>query len=158
MTKTIDVKMAKPSEKDFDRVLFFFQGIEAMLEENTIIESQDDEGTPFEPEAALEWLEKQWKDVNCSWRRVLWAGQVAIDNACDPSKDVLEFKPEILAAAKLAESQPALLDACRFVKGFFAKLDAGLEPSDPLAVARRYYHAPIHAKLDAAIAKAEEVR
>lgn len=98
-TRTIEVRMAKPSKDDFDNVLFFFQGIEAMLEENVIIQHKDDEGVPFSgAESAMDWIEAQWKKVSYSWNRVLWGGKTAIDAACDPNSEVLEFKPEILAA------------------------------------------------------------
>ena len=40
MSETIQVRMARPDEEDFSRVLFFFQGCEAMFEENVIIKHQ----------------------------------------------------------------------------------------------------------------------
>lgn len=58
---------------------------------------------------------------------------------------------------KAVNSHEALVDACKFVKSFLAKLednDGGYY--DPLTEARKKFHAPLHAKLDAAIKLAED--
>ena len=98
MPRTITVKMAKPSEADFDCVHDFLKGLEIILEEGCIPKADLDDDIDLPnatAEPVFDWLEKQWRDVSRSWSRVLWAGKTAIDNCCDPNADVLEFKPEI---------------------------------------------------------------
>ena len=45
----------------------------------------------------------------------------------------------------------ALVDAAQFVNTFLNQLEDGLPESDPLTQMRRRYHAPLHAKIDAAL-------
>jgi hypothetical protein len=56
---------------------------------------------------------------------------------------------------RLTRDREALLEACKFVKAFFQKLEDDTYDDDPLLKMRQRFHAPIHAKLDAAIATAE---
>jgi hypothetical protein len=53
------------------------------------------------------------------------------------------------------QAAPEMYEALIFVKDWFLKLENGTDEDDPLTAMRRKYHAPVHAKLDAAIAKAE---
>lgn len=46
-----------------------------------------------------------------------------------------------------------LEEAVLFTRQFLDKLERGTEPDDPLYKARRQYHAPLHAKLDAALSQ-----
>lgn len=94
------MKMAKPSEEDFNIVHDFLQGIELAIEEGCLPDPSNPDGCGEDatPERFLDWVERQWRLVRMSWSRVLWAGKTAIDNACDPNSDVLEFRPDILAA------------------------------------------------------------
>lgn len=101
-TKEITVKMAKPSEKDFDTVLRFLQGLDEIHEYAVITNDDGDDQDMDDPEKIVEWVESKWPQVVRAYSRVLWAGKTAIDNACDPTLDVLEFKPEILEAMKIA--------------------------------------------------------
>lgn len=71
----------------------FLQKLEVIIEEGCLPDESD-----AEPTDVFEWLHRQWEQVGPVWRRVLFAGQVAIDNACDPNADTLEWKPEIAAA------------------------------------------------------------
>lgn len=50
------------------------------------------------------------------------------------------------------EEYKALKDAVHFVKAFLTKLEDDGDYYDPLAEARKKFHAPLHAKLDAALA------
>jgi hypothetical protein len=59
------------------------------------------------------------------------------------------------ANANLIAAAPDLFEAVTFVKKFLAKLEEQSEPGDPLRDMRRRFHAPLHDKLDKAIAKAE---
>lgn len=103
------MNQAKPSDADFERVLFFFQGIESILEESRLIESRDDPGRrDFDELDVMDWLESQWKHVGPAWQRVLWAGKVAIDNTCQPNADVLKLKPDIAEAIYQASLVPVL--------------------------------------------------
>ena len=68
-----------------------------------------------------------------------------------------EIKPEQRDAnARLIAAAPELLAACRKVKEYLGRLEDGTDADDPLLSARQRYHAPLHAALDVAIAKAEE--
>jgi hypothetical protein len=55
-----------------------------------------------------------------------------------------------IAQAELIRKDAALA----FVKDFFRKLESGTDEDDPLTIMRRKYHAPIHARIDAALEKA----
>ncbi len=122
------MKMAKPKAGEMDRVFRFLQGVEAILERDQIpIGSGDDydERDLEDAEDAMKWLSKAWPTVAHSWQRVLIAGEVAIDNACDPNESALEFKPEIKAALELPEKLETLLKAlierectCRAKSGY----------------------------------------
>ena len=52
-------------------------------------------------------------------------------------------------------SHDALVEACRFVKGFLNRLEDGSTEDDPLYVMRRKVHAPLHEKLDIALEAAK---
>jgi len=72
------------------------------------------------------------------------------------SQDIAEFL-EATYSPLIAESQAVnkeLLEALEQVKAWFIKLEDGTEDDDPLRAIRKKYHAPIHAIMDAAIAKA----
>jgi hypothetical protein len=62
--------------------------------------------------------------------------------------------PHTIDNALLIASSPTLLEACLFVKRFFAKLE-DIDEDDPLKKLREHFHAPVHAVLDFAIAKAQ---
>ena len=68
--------------------------------------------------------------------------------------DVEEANAKLIVRA--VNAHDALVDAAKFVKAFLLRLEDGLPEDDPLTKARRKYHAPIHAKLDAALALAEK--
>ncbi len=70
-------------------------------------------------------------------------------------KHIEDFNP---ADAPLITAAPEMLQALEFVKEFFNELESQLPAGDPLATIRRHYHAPIHATLDLAIAKAKPKR
>lgn len=68
-----------------------------------------------------------------------------------------ENKDELFHRAHDAarEQVRVLRGALRFVKSFFTDLEDALEPDDPLHRFRNRYHAPVHAKIDAALALTE---
>lgn len=102
MGQTLTLKMAKPSKEDFERINCFLLGVEEMLEEGRHPET----GEWIEDAEILEWIRDKWRvrgpGAGTSWRRVVHGGEMAIDNACDPNADVLEWKPEIEAAMRAA--------------------------------------------------------
>lgn len=101
--KEIIVKQAKPSTQDNEVVLKFFQACEEIFEEGTDPRIDSESPPQISAEEAKGYLEELWREVSCSWGRVYWAGRCAIDNACDPTLDVLDFKPELRINSELLE-------------------------------------------------------
>lgn len=66
-----------------------------------------------------------------------------------------EDEEEERTNARLMAAAPKLLAAVVFVKKFLAHLEDQSELGDPLRDSRKRFHAPLHEKLDAAIAQAE---
>lgn len=108
MSETIQLKMAKASRDDFDRVIKFFNFIEEYMEYGTHTPENEDfeeESIDLDDEKFVEMLRTLWggrfkpPGVYCMWSRVVFGCQVLIENVCDPSADTLEWKPEL--AAKL---------------------------------------------------------
>lgn len=62
---------------------------------------------------------------------------------------------ETEANCRLIAAAPDLYEACRFIKNYLDRLENALPSDDPLKKLRREFHAPLHAKLDAALAKAD---
>ncbi len=112
MSKVIEVKQAKPTEEDYECFLDFMYGLERMLEHRLHPDRDRDEDidTNWIDENLRYWIESQWEnrskphDVSCVWQRVFYAGQCAVENSCDPSKDVLEWRPEIQQALDFYEA------------------------------------------------------
>jgi hypothetical protein len=84
-----------------------------------------------------------------------WA--VLTDSA--PPEKVCEIPegPGAYQKALLIAAAPQLLEACQTVREFFDNLEANTDSADPLSEVRRRIHAPLRAKLEPAIAKAEGV-
>lgn len=97
-------KQAMPGPGQFEKLNGFLQGIEEIVEYMVMPGGDPDNDGQPEPDQVFEWLCDQWDEIGPLWRRVLFAGQVAIDNACDPNAKTLEWKPEIAAALKAAEA------------------------------------------------------
>lgn len=104
------MKMAKPSEADFENTVDFLNACDSVLGAQVDPETGDElEGS----EAQLSVLERYWRDATNRWSRVLWAGKTAIDNCCDPNARVLEHKPEIAKAIAMQAANVDLLAACK---------------------------------------------
>lgn len=130
------MKMAKPSDADFDAVLAFLQAVESVFEDGVDAETgaELDEGIEM-----MRSIERRWDGgAAYAWQRVLWAGKTAIDNCCDPNATTLEHKPEIAAAIAACELIVRTLDD---------------PPSNPLALAAD--RSRVEKLARAAIAKAE---
>ena len=93
------MKQAKPTADESLAFLRFMQGLESILERGEIL---IDEGDTLRITDALMigWLAREWERIGPIWKRVFFAGQVAIDNACDPNADTLEWREELKEAAE----------------------------------------------------------
>lgn len=112
MGQTIQLKQAMPTEEDRRIVLDFLHWLETYV--LTDIEYiKDEDGDDIEVELSdedfLERLEEHFtsagRNFGCSWQRVVYAGLCAIDNACDPHADVLEWRPEIRRGLELVSAE-----------------------------------------------------
>lgn len=145
------MQMARPTKEDFAAVCKFFADMESVCEEGVHPETGED----MDVHDRGSWLDEAWKRVNRQYSRVVWGGQVAIDNACDPNADALEFKPEIRRAVACHD---ALLAACKAVVKALDYENASFDPTkpnyvNPLIVAADRQIA--QDKIRAAIAQAE---
>ena len=102
----MSMKMAKPKEGEFETVLRFLQGLEHINNtwtlppdhDNDDAANDDDDDEECEEVSDAEivaWIDREWPAVDMAYQRVLFAGQIAIENACDPNATTLEWKPEI---------------------------------------------------------------
>lgn len=108
--KQLAMKMAKPSDKDyeaFDRLhdiimsLVVYRIRPEELESELPTEIFDDQ----EVHAELgQRIEEWWDKHGGSWDRVVFGGQTAIQNACEPNASTLEWKPEIASLLAKAEA------------------------------------------------------
>lgn len=121
------MKMAKASADDVKRVVDFFEWLETFCDEGVDnSKPYDEENDCFpalEDEAAMDAIKTEFSrwtrrpTVAASWRRVVWGFSILCDNVCDPSSDVLEWKPEIKSALEavedfeFAEIHPFAVDA-----------------------------------------------
>ncbi len=60
-------------------------------------------------------------------------------------------RSENILCAKVPGLVERVVEAILFTRQFLDKLERDMEPNDPLYKARHQYHAPLHAKLDAAL-------
>ena len=90
------MKQAKPRPGEFEALVEFHNEMESLLGYT----GRDRDRRPKNEAELLEMIRDAWIEMSagCSWERVLWAGQTAIENACDPNARTLEFKDEIKAA------------------------------------------------------------
>lgn len=111
---TINVKMAKASEKDIERTIEFFQIVEEFMDQGTYTAPDDtaDDATRYlTDEEFVALLREKWggrfkpAGVDASWQRVVWGYDTLVKNACDPNLDYLEWRSDILA---FLESQQPL--------------------------------------------------
>ena len=109
----IEMKMAKASSDDCQRVVDFFEWLEAFCEEG-VDQSQpyndeEDSYPQIDDEEAMDRIKAEFSrftrkpTVAGSWRRVVWGFSVLCDNVCDPDSDVLEWNPEIKEILERAE-------------------------------------------------------
>jgi hypothetical protein len=94
------MKQAKPSAAECQAFLRFMKGLESIFENHESPDTGDDPFNPLSTSKVYLWLENQWHAIGPIWQRVYFAGQMAIDNTCDPNADMLEWRDEIKEAAE----------------------------------------------------------
>lgn len=114
------MKMAKASEAEIHAVIDLAKVVESVchprrFEMPRFPDTDDDEGKPFDDTnlsdlRAFYLLVKEYSE---GLQRVAFGYSVMFDNACDPSQDTLEFKPEITRAM---DSHRALVEALQHAK------------------------------------------
>jgi len=119
------MRMAKPDEKDFKKVHNFLNACDTIWdnkwslsdcedawedwddedEEKILVlsiqkELAEDEGIDLDEVdnkiLMYEYLKRKFKQADCSWRRVVWGGEIVIEAACDPTLDYCDFMPGIV--------------------------------------------------------------
>jgi hypothetical protein len=129
--KTIEVKMARPTKDDFEAVFQLHRFLESLIEYQTITSGDEDDDSEVQVSSESEeymenlsdFVTNWWERFSGSWNRVIFGGECAIQNACDPNASVLEFKPEIqLALQRMQqESDETAIDADWLKSVGFAK-------------------------------------
>lgn len=109
----IEMRMAKASAEDVDRLRFFLEWLENYADNGTdsrkLPDDDDGDFPEISDEDALEYINEQFSrctrgaTVGTSWRRVVWGFQILHDNVCDPDADHLEWKPELKAIIENAQ-------------------------------------------------------
>lgn len=97
------MKMAKASDKDIAALNDFFQELEQAIEDGEYGENeyQDefyDDSESGDHARMYAFIEKWWPRLRGSWGRVVHGCDTLIKNVCDPSQNVLDWKPELKAA------------------------------------------------------------
>jgi hypothetical protein len=127
----IQVKMAKASKDDIQKVIAFFRLIEEYLEHGTYtLESEegDEEAIELSQEQFIELLRKMWggrfrpAGVDCMWSRVVFGCDMLIDNCCDPASDCLELRQDWAKAIDPPEGIEEALEHLRGNKEHFRKV------------------------------------
>lgn len=96
------MKQAKPTTDEIDSVTAFLSWVDLSCDDIA-----NDQSVAAEVKA-------RYRAIAPLWRRVIFGGQCAIENACDPDLNYCEFKPEILdgkAAADFWREQAAWSNA-----------------------------------------------
>lgn len=106
-TKQLTMKMAKPSAKDYEA----FDELQSILVALVTYRTTPESLTSESPETIYddskvraelgERVEAWWDKHGGSWDRVVFGGQMAIENACDPNASTLEFKPAITEGLRI---------------------------------------------------------
>lgn len=96
----LQVKLAKASKDDIQRVIAFFHVIEEYMEYGTFTpesEGFEEDSIDLDPYAFVRLLRGHWngrEGVEASWMRVVNGCDVLIDNVCDPDVEVLELRKD----------------------------------------------------------------
>lgn len=112
MGKTLTVQMAKPSVRDFEAVYRLRDILESLCEYRQLPPSpaDDPDAPPVEvpadelAETIGDRVERWWANHSPSFFRVVFGGQVAVQTFCDPTADVIAWRPEVVALATALEN------------------------------------------------------
>lgn len=92
------LKMAKSSPEEMEKMLAFFNGLEAIFEgefqHDEVFGNYDDDLQEAVGKYVVEWWEKF---LDGSWGRFYWGFDTMLRSAADPDLTYLDFKPEIKA-------------------------------------------------------------
>lgn len=101
------MKMARPSQADYEA----FDALHAIMESLVEFRMLPEEVEAESPSQIVnhneliitlgERVGVWWQKHGHCWHRVVFGGQVAIANACDPNATTLEFKPEIAEGLRI---------------------------------------------------------
>ena len=95
MSKAYKVTASRAMPGDIGQVRDFLYELEELVD--------DPLKTPDEIGA---WMKRNWWRCAQHWRKILFGYETLIDNACDPTLTILEWKPEILKAFAIAKYDP----------------------------------------------------
>jgi len=119
------MRMAKPDKEDFEKVSSFLKAADSIWDDKWSLrcsedawedwddddedkifilkiqnELAEDEGiNPDEVDNRIlmyEFFKRKFRQAECSWRRVVWGGEIVIEAACDPTLDYCDFMPGIV--------------------------------------------------------------
>lgn len=91
------LKMAKTSPEEMEKMLEFFNGLEAIFEGELELSPFDDYDMVQE-EAVGKYVVEWWeKFLNRSWSRFYWGFDTLLRSATDSDLSYLDWKPEIKA-------------------------------------------------------------
>lgn len=108
------MNMARAKQSDFEAVDRLESVIACMTENHVFPSEIDDESVPRDDinERLGEFVKDWWEQYSASWFRVVFGAKTAIENACDPDSDILEFKTLYLHATDLLDACKLLLEEC----------------------------------------------
>lgn len=99
------LRMAKSSPEEMEKMLEFFNGLEAIFEGEFEMDPLDDYATVQE-EAVGKYVAEWWeKFLDGSWSRFYWGFDTMLRSAADPDLTYLEWKPEIKAILDAHEAE-----------------------------------------------------
>jgi len=105
MGKTLEMRMARASADDFTALIAFFGMLDEVMEYGTYTPPDDENeevSQDVDEERLAELIFEMWPRVGVSWNRVVFGGQMAIDQLTDPNLSYLAVRPDIGRAMQAA--------------------------------------------------------
>ncbi len=122
------MKMAKSSPEEMEKMLEFFNRLEAIFEgefeQDEVFGDYEDELQEAVGTHVVEWWEKF---LGGSWARFYWGFDTMLRSVADPELSYLDFKPEL---RQKLDSQPELLAACEAARAWMGERKQGDWPYD----------------------------
>lgn len=122
------MKMAKSSPEEMEKMLEFFNRLEAIFEgefeQDEVFGDYEDELQEAVGTHVVEWWEKF---LDGSWARFYWGFDTMLRSVADPELSYLDFKPEL---RQKLDSQPELLAACEAARAWMGERKQGDWPYD----------------------------